>query len=183
GRDFGAVVEGLHLLTFVLPGTALAASGGVPCVVGKSMALSRRALDAIGGFAAFGDVLAEDQAIGLAVANAGFRVAVSDTVVKNVIERRTLGKALARQIRWGKIRYSFSKAMYTCARGLQTAVLSRLTGAGAGVKALALVGVKDLLQLVTQLVPYVSKEVVWHGHRARLGPGTRLQPTRRIATA
>ena len=33
---------------------------------------------------------------------------------------------------------------------------------------------KDLLQLFTQAIPLVSKEVVWHGHRARLGKGTVL---------
>jgi ceramide glucosyltransferase len=82
-RVFGAVVESLHLLTFVVTGAALGAASGVPCVVGKSMALSRAALDAIGGFSAFLDVLAEDQAIGVAVRRAGFTVAVSPVVVTN----------------------------------------------------------------------------------------------------
>ncbi|HUM01636.1 MAG TPA: glycosyltransferase [Thermoanaerobaculia bacterium] len=111
-RSFGASVDSLHLLTFVLPGTALAAASGVPCVVGKSMALSRRALTAIGGFEAFLDVLAEDQAIGVAVRSAGFSVAVSPVVVKNVVVSRPLRAALARQARWNKIRWSFSKSLY-----------------------------------------------------------------------
>src|SRR5262249_5551179 len=37
--SFGAVVESLHLLTFVVPGTGSAAAANVPCVVGKSMAI------------------------------------------------------------------------------------------------------------------------------------------------
>ncbi len=112
-RSFGAVIESLHLLTFVLPGTVLAAAGGVACVVGKSMALTRAAHDAIGGFAAFTHVLAEDQAIGCAVKAAGFRIALSTVVVRNVTVTRSLGRALDRQARWGKIRYSFSKLTYT----------------------------------------------------------------------
>ncbi|MBV9495096.1 MAG: glycosyltransferase, partial [Acidobacteria bacterium] len=61
-ETFGATIESLHLLSFVVTGAVAAAFGGVPCVVGKSMAITRKALSAIGGFEAFGNVLAEDQA-------------------------------------------------------------------------------------------------------------------------
>ncbi|MHB0969989.1 MAG: glycosyltransferase [Thermoanaerobaculia bacterium] len=110
---FGATIESLHILGFVGPGSVLAAFGGVPCVVGKSMAISLNALRAIGGFARFADVLAEDQAIGLAVRKAGYDVVLSPVTVRNVIVRRTLRRALDRQIRWNKIRYAFSKLTYT----------------------------------------------------------------------
>lgn len=217
-RSFGAVVESLHLLTFVLPGAVLAEFGGVPCVVGKSMALSRRALEAIGGFGAFADVLAEDQAIGCAVRDAGLRVALSPVVVRNVTTRRPIGRALARQVRWGKIRFAFSKVTYTgelllnpfpiallaCAaaallapralppaaflagallllRLAQGAALAQATHADHSPAQLLLLPVKDVLQLATQLLPYLSKEVDWQGHRARLGPGTLLLPSRHAA--
>ncbi len=217
-RSFGAVVESLHLLTFVLPGAVLADFGGVPCVVGKSMAISRRALEAIGGFSAFVDVLAEDQAIGCAVRDAGWRVALSPVVVRNVTTERPLAKALARQARWGKIRYAFSKLTYTgelllnpfpiallaCAaaallapnllspaaalagfllllRAAQAAAIARAARADHSLAQLLLMPVKDVLQLATQAVPYLSKEVDWQGHRARLGPGTLLLPSRAAA--
>lgn len=109
----GAVIESLHLLGFVVPGNVLAAFAGVPCVVGKSMAISRRALDTIGGFRRFARVLAEDQAIGLAVRSAGFRVELSPVVVRNVVVERTVRRALDRQVRWNKIRYAFSKRLYS----------------------------------------------------------------------
>ncbi len=210
-RDLGAVVEGLHLLTFVVPGNVLAAWRGIPCVVGKSMALPRHVHDAIGGFAAFGDVLAEDQAIGLAVKEAGFRVLLSPVVVENVVERRTVKRALGRQVRWGKIRFAFSKALFAgevlmnplplallapllalaegspwagplasfaslslLVRLLQASLLGRLCGAPLPLAALLAVPLKDVLQLATQAVPFVSREVVWHGHRARIGRGTLL---------
>ncbi|MFN7986811.1 MAG: glycosyltransferase [Thermoanaerobaculia bacterium] len=210
-RDLGAIVESLHLLTFVVPGNVLAAWNGTPCVVGKSMALPRAVHDAIGGFAAFGELLAEDQAIGLAVAEAGWRVVLSPVVVANVIERRSLARALDRQVRWGKIRFAFSKALFAgevllnpfpialaaallavpggspwvgplshlalvalLLRALQASLLGRLCGAPLRPVELLAMPLKDLLQLWTQLVPFASREVVWHGHRARIGKGTVL---------
>ncbi len=212
-RSFGAVVESLHLLTFVVPGTAIAEAGGVPCVVGKSMALPRHVLESIGGFGAFLDVLAEDQAIGLAVRNTGFRVVLSPVVVRNVVVTRTLRRALDRQIRWGKIRFAFSAATYSTeillnplalvlaalfsgalfapefvpalavfalaaalARVLQASLLARLAGARLESRHLFLMPLKDLLQFATQVVPYFSRHVSWHGHRTRIGPGTVLLP-------
>jgi ceramide glucosyltransferase len=210
-RDFGAIVESLHLLTFVVPGNVLAAWNGTPCVVGKSMALPRHVHDLIGGFAAFGEFLAEDQAIGLAVRGAGYRVVLSPIVISNVIERRTLGRALDRQVRWGKIRYAFSKSLFAgellmnpfpvalaaallavpggshwagpltslavvglLLRLLQASLLGRLCGVPLRAVELLVMPLKDVLQIATQAVPFVSKEVVWHGHRARIGKGTVL---------
>ena len=43
-----------------------------------------------------------------------------------------------------------------------------------GLLSSALLSPKDVLQLWTQLVPFASKEVVWQGHRARIGKGTVL---------
>ncbi|HYM60128.1 MAG TPA: glycosyltransferase [Thermoanaerobaculia bacterium] len=111
-RTLGATIESLHLAGFVVPGSVLAAAAGVPCVVGKSMALTRRAHDAIGGFEAFRHVLAEDQAIGLAVKRAGYEVVLSPVVVRNIVIDRSVGRALDRQIRWNKIRYAFSRSLY-----------------------------------------------------------------------
>ena len=55
-------------------------------------------------------------------------------------------------------------------------LLALITGAPLGRLHLALMPVKDLLQLATQVVPYFSRHVSWHGHRTRLGPGTVLLP-------
>jgi len=135
-ESLGARIESLHLLSFVVTGNVIAAFGDVPCVVGKSMAITREALDAIGGFAAFTNVLAEDQAIGVAVSEAGYRVALSPVVVRNVIVQRTLRRALDRQIRWNKIRYAMSKACYATELlvfPLPLAILAALAGTLAGV--------------------------------------------------
>ena len=44
---------------------------------------------------------------------AGYRWALSPVVVSNIIIDHSLGQALNRQLRWGKIRYAFSRALYT----------------------------------------------------------------------
>jgi len=196
--SFGARIETLHLLGFVVPGCVIAAFGRVPCVVGKSMAITREALDAIGGFARFANVLAEDQAIGLAVREAGFGVTLSPVVVRNVVVKRTLKRALDRQIRWNKIRYAFSKAAYASEflvnplpfailtlqpsiaiaaasiRIAQMALLGIATGAPLTWRELALVPLQDLLQFGAQFVPHFDDTVTWRGYEMRIGPNTEL---------
>lgn len=203
GADsFGARIESLHLLSFVAAGTVLAAFAGVPCVVGKSMAITRDALNAIGGFGGFEKVLAEDQAIALAVTRAGYQVRLSPVAVRNVVVHRTLRRALDRQIRWNKIRYAFSRATYTAElllqplpfavaaalagaspllplavallRVAQIAASARATGADLDIRSLALVPLLDLLQFGAQFVPYADDRVTWRGHTARIGPDTVL---------
>ena len=136
-RTLGASIEALHLLSFVVPGAVTAAAVAVPCVVGKSMAVSRTALEAIGGFERFAGLLAEDQAMGLAVRGAGFGVVLSPVVVRNVIVSRTLARALDRQIRWNKIRYAFSRTAYAAeilVNPLPLMLLASITGVVAGVQ-------------------------------------------------
>lgn len=201
-RSFGATIESLHLLSFVVPGNVLAAFANVPCVVGKSMAISRNALDAIGGFERFARVLAEDQAIGLAVKEAGFEVLLSPIVVRNIVVKRSLRRALDRQIRWNKIRYAFSRAMYSsefllhpfawsvlvavcggppllCVlvailRIAQIALLALVADAPIRRRDLFLVPLLDVLQFGAQWIPYLDNRVTWRGYTARLGPNTEL---------
>ncbi len=202
-RTLGATIESLHLLGFVVPGAVLAAAAGVPCIVGKSMAITRRALTAIGGFERFVRVLAEDQAIGLAVAEAGFEVVLSPVVVRNVVVDRTIRRAVDRQVRWNKIRYSFSHSLYVsevltnplplallaalleprlapfpllvlAARYLQLALLNRATRAALSWRQLAATPLLDLLMLYAWFVPFFSNEVTWRGYRARIGRGTEM---------
>jgi ceramide glucosyltransferase len=137
-RTFGAKLESLHLLTFVIPGTVLAARANVPCVVGKSMAIRSSVLKALGGFEQFRDRLAEDQAIGLAVRASGYRVTVSSVVVRNVVVDRSVARAFARQVRWNKIRYSFSPALYAAEFLMNPFPIALLAAGTAGIAGSAL---------------------------------------------
>jgi ceramide glucosyltransferase len=199
-KSLGATLESLHLLLFVASGAVLAEKGGVPCVVGKSMAVTREVLNAIGGFERFRRVLAEDQAIGLAVRDAGYRVALSPIVVRNVTVGRSVSKALDRQIRWGKIRYAFSHSLYASelllnpfafalmgmaispllpllvaiVRCLQAGILARATNADLTWKQIALTPLLDVLMFAAWLVPFFSNRITWRGYRARVGRDTEL---------
>jgi ceramide glucosyltransferase len=99
-----AVLENLQLNGFIAAGVAAAALCRATCVVGKSMLMPVRALEAIGGFAAVRNVLAEDQAIGIRVRQAGYSIRLSHHVVANVNRQRSFKWFLNRHSRWYKIR-------------------------------------------------------------------------------
>ncbi len=99
-----AVMENLQLNGFIAAGVAAASVCRATCVVGKSMLMPVRALDAIGGFAAVRNVLAEDQVIGIRVRQAGYSIRLSHHVIENVNSRRSLNWFLNRHSRWYKIR-------------------------------------------------------------------------------
>jgi ceramide glucosyltransferase len=100
----GAVLENLHLNGYIASGVALAAMLRVTCVVGKSMLMPVRVLEAIGGFASVRNLLAEDQVIGMRVRKAGYSIRLSHHVIANVNQARGFRWFLNRHSRWYKIR-------------------------------------------------------------------------------
>ena len=102
----GTACETLQLNTFVMGGVCAVHRlwDGV-CVVGKSMMLHRRDLEAFGGFAHLGRFLAEDQVCGQEVAAAGGLLAVTAEPVDNVVGSLTVSEFLSRHLRWAKIRW------------------------------------------------------------------------------
>lgn len=103
-RQFGAALENLQLNGFVAGGVAMATGLGITCVVGKSMLITHRALQAIGGFASVRNLLAEDQAIGVKVRKAGYALRLSHHVIDNVNVARGFSWFVNRHSRWFKIR-------------------------------------------------------------------------------
>lgn len=103
-RQFGAALENLQLNGFTAGGVALASGVGATCVVGKSMLMPQRALQAIGGWASVRNLLAEDQAIGMKVRKAGYSIRLSHHVIENVNQSRGFHWFVNRHSRWYKIR-------------------------------------------------------------------------------
>ena len=174
---------------------------GRPCV-GATMALSKPTLDAIGGFTAFANHLADDHAIGEAVRRIGKRVVVAPDVVVHRCLERSAAQLLQHELRWARtIRsidgwgFAGSVVMYPvplaflgvllrgfdlfgmvllvaallCRLGLQWQVARTLGGAASqfGLR-LALGPLRDMLSFGVFCASFLTKTVVWRGHRYRL---------------
>jgi ceramide glucosyltransferase len=103
-QQTGAVLENLQLNGFIAGGVALASLLRVTCVVGKSMLMPVRVLEAAGGFASVRNLLAEDQVLGVRVRKAGYAIRLSHHVIENVNSSRGFRWFLNRHSRWYKIR-------------------------------------------------------------------------------
>jgi len=104
-RSLASRLESLHLNGALQAGTAaLSQVFSSPCVVGKSILLSREALDEIGGFSALRDYLAEDYLLGKLVEGAGFRVLLSADEIETTEFSKSLAAVWSRQRRWAILR-------------------------------------------------------------------------------
>jgi ceramide glucosyltransferase len=136
--SLGARLETLHLTSTISPATVSAKGAlGGDVVVGKSMAMRRRDLAAMGGFAAVKDVLAEDFVLGVRTSQVlGKRVVIAATPIRNVNHRRTVGQFLERYTRWSvmqrKIAGNLPYASQILLNPVVFAVAATLADPGAG---------------------------------------------------
>jgi ceramide glucosyltransferase len=101
-RSGGALLENLHLAGGVATGIAAAKQiAGRDVVMGKSMALRRADLLALGGLEPVKDLLAEDYVLGQMVPRLlGKRVELASRPVQNVVQDRTVVQFFLRARRW-----------------------------------------------------------------------------------
>jgi ceramide glucosyltransferase len=104
-RSLGSLLDNLHLAGSVGAGMIGAKRvAGKDLVVGKSLAMRREDLDAMGGFAAVVNVLAEDWVMGKMVPDRlGKRVAMGRLPIRNVSRERSVIDFLKRYQRWAVI--------------------------------------------------------------------------------
>ena len=113
GYTLGSVFENLHLNSFIIGSVCfLDRFLKMPCVVGKSMLMRKSDLEAIGGFNAVKNVLAEDYIIGKKMHMTGKKVILSNYIIKNVDEYWGFRRFLNRHIRWGKLRWQIGGVKY-----------------------------------------------------------------------
>lgn len=86
-----------------LPNAVLGTSLGLaaPCF-GSTIALRRRTLDEVGGFAAFADFLADDYEIGRAVRAQGYTLAIPALGVGHTAAEHSWGELFRHELRWNR---------------------------------------------------------------------------------
>jgi ceramide glucosyltransferase len=209
-RACGAVslasrLESLYLNGCLQGGTALVAEWlKRPCVVGKSILISRQALDAMGGIGALREYLAEDYLLGRQVRRAGYRVALSADLVDTTEVRKSALAVWARHRRWAMMRRRLGGPLYAgellvsplpwclaaiaasspragttaaallAIRYLVEIALAAETGKPLTLADVALLPVRDLAAAGIFWAGLIGKRVAWRGRAMRIGQETRI---------
>ena len=145
GRSHGTLsskMEALGISTDFAAGvlTARKLEGGIRFGLGSTLAMSRVALDVIGGFALLVDYLADDYELGARIAEMGYRVELSDEVVETTVPAYSFSQFLNHQLRWARGMRDSRERGYigvVFTFGLPWAVLNLIT-AGCSLSSIAL---------------------------------------------
>jgi ceramide glucosyltransferase len=201
GASLAAKAEALGIATEFAPSVLVArllSSTGF--ALGSTMAFRRRELDAIGGFAAIRDYLADDYQLGARISALGKRVAMADTVVETNLGSGSWTDVWKHQVRWsrtirisraaGYFGYAVTQATFWCALsalvGHPLVALAglavRLIAAASAMRVLKFgditsliaVPLRDLFGFAVWCAGLFGNEVEWRGTRFRLLPDGRM---------
>ncbi len=155
GRTLASKLEALSITDFV---TSVLASYFKPRAFhygfGSTLAFPRSVLERIGGFAALADYLADDHQLATLIAQAGYRVAISDLVVETTVPDYSLRDFWNHQLRWARtVRDASSGGNFglVLTFGVQWAAVALIAAAGAS-WAWALFGVAYISRIAALLV-------------------------------
>lgn len=190
-----------HFLPSVLLGTTLGLA--TPCM-GSTIALRQTMLDAIGGFRAFADLLADDYAIGKAVRAQGQRVTIPDMLITHACSENSLAALIRQELRWNRtvaglnpagffgsivlhpVPFALIGAALTgfaplAIAAIAAALLSRTTIAmlvdrttGTRTAPLLWIPLRDILSFVLFFWTYFGRAVDWRGATFTVDPTGRL---------
>lgn len=100
-RGWVAILEAVGISTEYLAGVLVARSlEGMNFALGPTIAIRQSVLEAIGGFIAIADYLADDFQLGYLSAKAGYKVVLSDYIIDHAIATENLLDLIHRQTRW-----------------------------------------------------------------------------------
>jgi ceramide glucosyltransferase len=100
----GSKLESIGISTDFIAGVLVARQieGGIHFALGSTLAMSRTALEAIGGLHSLVDHLADDFELGYRIANAGYEVVLADVVVETHLPAYNLRGFYDHQMRWAR---------------------------------------------------------------------------------
>ncbi|HEY3626285.1 MAG TPA: bacteriohopanetetrol glucosamine biosynthesis glycosyltransferase HpnI [Terracidiphilus sp.] len=180
GRAHGTLpsrLEALGIATDFMPSILLARwlEGGLRYGLGSTLAVSREALESIGGLAVLVDQLADDYELGERIYKAGYGIALTHEVVETSVPAYTWGEFFDHQLRWYRtIRdarpWGYAGLIFTYGMGL---ALMNVLASGLSPLSLWLLALSFFLRLGVAMT--VGAEVL--GDRQVL-PGVWLLPLR-----
>jgi ceramide glucosyltransferase len=206
GFSFWSMLEALGLNTEFIGGVLVARMlDGMNFALGPTIAARRETLEAIGGFDAVKDYLAEDFVIGKLTAERGIGVILSSYVIEHRIGAQRLQANLRHRLRWnrstrrsrprGYIGQLFTHPLPLAAIAwiaapewsavAIAAIVLRIVAAwAAGVYVLRdrltwrfwwLLPVQDSLSFLVWIGGFFGKTILWRGHRYHLLPDGRFE--------
>ncbi len=100
----GSKLESIGISTDFIAGVLVARQieGGIHFALGSTLAMSRTALDAIGGLRPLVDYLADDFELGYRIAKAGYEVVLADIVVETHLPAYSFRGFFEHQMRWAR---------------------------------------------------------------------------------
>jgi ceramide glucosyltransferase len=190
-------LEALAINTDFVPSVLVAdmLTGGIEFALGAANAIRRDTLEAIGGFASLGEVLADDHHLGRRAVAAGFKVAIAPVCVP-IVQESHLKETLARLLRWCRTYRVCQPAGYaatifshhgifaacvatalaptlwpllaaTLGVRFVTALVAHVAIAGreADLASLPLLPLRDLVGTALFLLAWTGRTVTWRGRR------------------
>jgi len=203
-ETLGSAFENMTSISYIVPNGATGElSFKLTQIVGKSLAIKREALEAIGGWESVKDLLAEDQRMGIALLKAGYRTLLCPTPVRCVQKHQTVGQFVDRQSRWAMIRFRVFGGVYlepflfpvlwgllavAVNPGNWWALVSAAVWSmiftqtlavwsrGRGFKAwqVVLIPVRDVVFFAAFVLGRFRSTVIWRGNVLRVGENTQL---------
>ncbi|OYY75685.1 MAG: hypothetical protein B7Y43_18515 [Sphingomonas sp. 28-62-20] len=186
----------------VLTGVAL---GMAKPTLGPTMAFTRKTLEAIGGFPAFGDVLADDYEIGAAVRGLGLRTVLPRFYITHGCSESSLIALITHEMRWTVTIFHINPAGFVGSIVFHTLPLALIGALMAGFSTVSLVvlglaafarvlvraridiasgtvsgplflvPIRDLLSFALFCTTFFVHKVDWRGSRFRVTRDGRLQ--------
>jgi ceramide glucosyltransferase len=103
-NTLGSKLESIGISTDFIAGVLAARQieNGIHFALGSTLAISRRALEAVGGLRPLVDYLADDFELGNRTARAGFEVVLADVVVETHLPAYSLRGFFEHQLRWAR---------------------------------------------------------------------------------